>query len=410
MDSLIEQLTREAVLVCPGCRRDALQFSQERLLCIRCSAVWPVRNGVPDLFGRYREAPTANLAELTSEQVGLAAAAVDILNLATDDETLTRVAEIVQRASSWSCDSEGLTAEINQLQGRFESERCEMELPAIPERANLDPRIRFERHYLPGELVEGSGISANFRVTNVGRHAWSSRGQRGLVLAGSWLDRDSMPLGAEVVQTRFPIDVPSGRSISVPMRIQVPQRPGRHCFRVYLAWEDGSKAAREHLDVPTRVGRSTRGWLRRRFSTRPARLREVDYRPIALGYAEDHKVGRGIVEAALKKLGDSGARILEVGCGVHPQLAWSGGCQVVGTDISSPLLELGSLHFGKPFLRRLAFVCADACNPPLRTRELRCHRDVQYAAPLSGAGCPTRAVERTAEAVGTAGGHVRAPG
>jgi SAM-dependent methyltransferase len=262
-----------------------------------------------------------------------------------------------------------LSAEINDLLDRFAAGPQETALPPSAPDANREPRIRFDRHYLPTTLWSGASISANVRVTNIGAYAWSSHAADGLTLSTWWLRNGSPTVSGYTTATRFPIDVLPGRSISIPLRIETPSKSGAYVLRVGLARQDGGGAVSDFLDVPLHIAKPRYGLLNRFLSrsTRTlAREGSVEVHPGISDYGKDHAAGVGIVETTLKQRAKPGARMLEIGSGTHPHLAWLTDYQVAAVDISSPLLELGSLYFRGRFISRLAFLCADALNPPFR--------------------------------------------
>ncbi len=369
MSSLIDRLIAEAVLRCPACGEADLRTATGELTCGTCGARWPVRNDVPDLFNRYRSDDAAlqpRSSEAEAEAARLVATIVSALDLTPDADTTTRVAEIVRRASSWTTESDAITAEINDLLDRFAAERGEITVsPPAPD-ANRDPHVRFERHYLPDTLVSGSRVSGNVRLTNIGAHEWSSRVPGGLALRATWLDRAGRPVSSDDMTTTFAVDVSAGRSISIPIRLVAPDRAGRFTLQVRLARQDTDETFGAPLEVAVLVEPTRAGLLGRlRTRARPADEVAVEHHPLIPDYGEDHAAGVELVDTALRQRGRQHARLLEVGSGTHPHLAWLTDHEVVAIDISSPLLELGSLYFGDRFDTRLGFLCADALNPPL---------------------------------------------
>lgn len=368
MSSLIDRLIAEAVLRCPACGEAALGAVESELACGACGGRWPVRNDVPDLFNRYRSDAAAP-APLSADAERLVATIVSVLDLTADAETTARVGEIVRRASTWTTDSDAITAEINDLLDRFAPERAEIAMAPPTAEANRDPRIRFDRHYLPSTLALGARSSGNVRVTNVGEHEWSSRVPGGLVLRARWIDRAGRPVTHDDMTTTLAVDVSAGRSISIPLRLVAPDRAGRFTLQVRLARQDTDESFGAPLEVAVQIEAPRAGLLGRlRSRARPAADDDVvvvEHRPPIADYGEDHAAGVELVEAALRRRGLHRARLLEVGSGTHPHLAWLTDHELVAIDISSPLLELGSLYFGDRFDTRLGFLCADALHPPL---------------------------------------------
>jgi SAM-dependent methyltransferase len=100
----------------------------------------------------------------------------------------------------------------------------------------------------------------------------------------------------------------------------------------------------------------------------------IDAKPdaAALSYADDHAAALRLLEDLAAPLLDKpGRRILEIGGGAAPQVAWFGPHDAVNVDINLPLLELGSLWYehnaADDVSERLAFLCADATDLPFES-------------------------------------------
>ena len=159
-----------------------------------------------------------------------------------------------------------------------------------------------------------------------------------------WEDSE-VPAGSSL----FPIDVAPGRAISLPVSLRAPNIDGRTKLRLTLDL-DGAAVVRVG-EWALDVGES-------KVESQLQRHAHIS------DYGEDHQAAVSMLSAYLRGTGKHMGRILEVGCGSHPQLAWMDGFDVVGLDISGPLLELGSLFFEGRFESRFGLVCADAFNPP----------------------------------------------
>lgn len=381
MPTLIDALIEQGVLVCPTCRAIAWHNAHTVLHCQECGSDWPSRNQVLDLFNRYQgsgASATAAPSEVGGvgagiEQADLAETIIETLDLSQHTQTKDKVAEIVRRASNWRCENAALTAEINDLLDRFAPEQRTIEPPPPPLDTNRGPRIRFVRHYLPADLPPGLALSANVRIENCGTTTLSSRVDHALVLRADWLRGRARTRPAEDVgegsETRLPIDLPPGRALSLPLKLVAPGSPGRYGLRIALTWRASGEPIGEPLEVPIRLHSPRPGpiaQLRRRLTSGSGLAAQVvEYGPPIPDYGEDHAAGVRLIDAALKDDAKPGALILEVGSGTHPQLAWLTDYRVLALDISSPLLELGSLYFANRFRERLGFVCADAFNAPL---------------------------------------------
>ena len=360
MQSFVQRLVQEGSLICPTCRNDKLRLNDESIECGRCHVRWPIRNRVPDFFNNYREA-SGKSGQLAGIEDGrdiieeLVDRMIALLNLPGDATMRSRVAAILQHAATVSCDDQAIGAEINDVLDRFFGSSAtnvtNKQLPAVND-AN-QAQVRFERHYLPASILAGSQFSANIRLRNIGGHPWSSKTTDPLMLAATWLDQQIAP-----VLTTFPIDIDPGRAISLPVRLSAPVSAGNRILRISLVRMKNHEIVGTSFDIPIHI---------------EAAAAEVEQSPVSIqigptipDYAEDHADGVRMIEVHLKQTGRSSFRVLEVGSGTHPHLAWLEYCDVVALDINSSLLEFGSLYFGDGFLHRLAFICADAMNVPFR--------------------------------------------
>ncbi len=367
MSSLIEKLALEGTLLCPGCRKSAWELTNDWWHCANCNTSWPVRNQVPDLFNRYRAASAQPVGALKDADHALVDAIMRALELEHEDEDdmSRRIAEIVSRASALACEDDAYTAEINDLRDRFAPDH--QLLQDTPTCTHTEaPRLRLERHYLPPSVAPNQRISANIRVTNVGESTWTSRTNNGLLLSAAW--RGDAASSKNITQARFPVDITPGRTISLPMPLVTPNKPGNHGLCLQLRRMDTGESVGNRINLQVKVeplAAKPNLWqyLCTAIRAQPA-APIIKLRPQIDDYGEDHAVAAAMIENSLDKLGLRNARILEVGSGTHPHTAWLTQHQVVALDISSPLLELGSLYFKDRFIDRLGFICADAFAAP----------------------------------------------
>lgn len=366
---LIESLAAEGALVCPVCTGRTWHLTPSTIRCNHCASTWPVRNQVPDFFNAYH-ALSDGVEPTTqpSSDTTLVDTLIEALHLPSDSATRKQVTAIARRAAVWTCASEAFTAEIQDLRDRFAPGPCEIRQPAPPANANRDPAWRLECHYLPSTRPANSRFSANVRVNNSGSHPWSSRVADGLVVAAYWLDAARRPIATDAATTAFPIDIAPGRSISLPLRLQAPPRAGDYRLRVQLQRLGQSEALGDSPEIPVTITPAQPGLLTRLSRVlRPGADEDLLIRqgPLIPDYAQDHQSAIALVESVLAaRWPQRRARLLEVGSGTHPHLAWLEGYQLLALDISSPMLELGSLYFGERFRDRLGFICADAEAPP----------------------------------------------
>ena len=345
MTTLVQKLVNEGVVICPKCKTPGLALVPQGYQCTRCLRVWPSHWSVPDFFCSYVERPGDPDAVASADLVDRVC---DALALGRDAATTAAVSQILGRASRLHTDNASLTAEIADIQDRFFGGQ-EYAHPPTSANANKALSAEFERHYFPTSVASAECFSANVRVRNDGVHDWSSRTGKPAVLKAQWRGW----FGKSTV-AHFPVDIPPGRAITVPIKLEAPAKAGMTRVRISLECVGSRERARRHLDIPIEV-RAARG--------EGESVDGVRYGPAIPDYAEDHKDALNFLMQHIEKMGKP-PRMLEVGSGPHPQLAWLDGSELVAIDISAPLLELGSLYFGERFAHRLAFICADAFDPP----------------------------------------------
>gem|GEM_PF-3749661 len=129
--------------------------------------------------------------------------------------------------------------------------QCPPVFPAIPTDANKSPGLEMERHYFPRRVVSGEIIIANVRIKNCGQFSWSSRADHGLKFSISWIDENNQRVPDLLVPINFPIDIDSGRSITLSVTTQAPRKPG--VYRVHacvLDWQLGiATEARSGIEI-----------------------------------------------------------------------------------------------------------------------------------------------------------------
>ncbi len=367
MAYLIDNLRNSGVLICPACGTGPLDAAETGIRCPHCGVLWPARNGVVDFYNRYLECGDGDQGEADARYHAFAAKLIRVLDLPDTPAMADRVGEIISRSLSLKSDNISVSAEINDLEDRFFGNDAAIIQPEPDAAANTSPQIVFERHYFPANAQPGTQLSANIRLRNAGAFPLSSRTAHGIVLAGRWLAA-GQPARAAGPSARFPIDLVPGRSISLPVTVEIPDRPGPHVLRIGLAMDGGDEFVGDTLDIPVEARGGPRGILRRLGAAfaPPRPSVAVELCPPNPSYGEDHAFGVDTLKTCLAELGKARYRLLEVGTGTHPQTAWLENCEVVALDISAPMLELGSLYFGDRFAERLAFICADAFAPPFK--------------------------------------------
>ncbi len=371
--SFLSKLIEEKIVICPVCRHDQLVLSDDQLLCLGCQKPWPVRNAVPDLYSRYKPAhdqacsrqnsqKTENSQKTDDELTDLLINALELHR----EKSRDAVSSIVHRTNVLSSMDDALTAEMQEVKDRF-LPPSDTFVEDIPADANKAPGIFLERHYFPAQITAGTKITANIRIQNTGNHPWSSRAKEPLLLAMIWRADKKKEFTLQSHPVRFPVDIASKRSITMPVPVSTPGHNGEYELTACLVTGAGRVAARAAEPIAVHVKSDS---LKERINTffNPGKKKIIPVmNPGIETYDKDHETGRAIFEAELKKRKRL-TRVLEIGAGVHPQTAWIKDSKTVALDISAPLLELGSLYFSqKNLASKVAFICADGCIPPFKS-------------------------------------------
>jgi SAM-dependent methyltransferase len=335
-------------LRCPACR-GALQGTSDEVRCGNCGVGFPVTRGVLNLLVGWQPAP-----DVGTNVDELAAAIARQLDLADDPGARGEIAQILADSGRLP-GQDALSAEMADVADRFGAASDAMQTHPVwtlAERStlNLAPELRIDRHYLPREVRPGEHMVGNVRITNVGRNVVSSRTDQPLAMSYRWHATDGTV--TEGPRTPFPIDVVPGRAITLPLRITTPAKAGRYLIEVVPVHEQVRWLDECSLRVDVVVSDESVT-----ADIDVVRSAEV------LDYAEDHALSMQLVRPFLEGGSSDRPRLLEVGGGPHPQLAWAA-ADVVNVDISPVLLQLGSLFFGQRYDEQMLFIAADATELP----------------------------------------------
>lgn len=360
-DTRLQWLLDDELLVCPTCGA-AGRFRQddEALRCEACGRAVPVSGGVPDFFNGYLDAgedTASDPSAATRADPTVIDEIASILDLPDNEDVRAAIATALRTADR-DTDHPALTAEIKEVHARFVG--GEVELPPVPNQANLDPMVVIERHYTPTGFVAGERRFINVRLRNAGTTAWSSRTRPVALTAAARFHRRSFGRwsATATTYTPFPIDIEPERAITLPIEIDVPSKLGRHELELGLFHHPNGFVAGSTIRVPVEIH------ARPHPDTRPT-SGVIDERPTLPSYGEDHEVANQMVDAALdQRWPNSQRRLVEIGGSTHPQSWNHPRSNLVNVDISSPTLQLGVL-FDQHHDRSIAHLCADATELPL---------------------------------------------
>jgi ubiquinone/menaquinone biosynthesis C-methylase UbiE len=267
-----------------------------------------------------------------------------------------------------------LSAEVRLLAERFGLQALDLEASPAPLASPIRRMMTSLRDAFAGSSPRavrglerisdsvGSKLAANetvyrsIRVRNVGA-AVVSAGPGAGCIETRWTTPSGEEIATLAERTDLPIDLESGREITLIVRLRTPGDPGRYRLDARLSApateRDGRFFSAEVEVVPGALPVFPHTHL-----------------PQNQEYASDHHLA--MVEAAefiAQRFGDRSLSLLEIGGGVHPtahSLALRGH-RVVSSDISHAQSILGTLYFRHkmPALdESLAFVTCDGTDLP----------------------------------------------
>lgn len=339
-----------SVYRCVGCHATGLEEAAEHLRCPGCCREFPVIAGVPLLV---RQARVASSGYHLSDQLG--AAVCQKLDIVPDPETLDALRAIFGR--SYELPDLALTAENNYFLNRVvvsaQEKRPPLRVSFADAPVNTEVRYSIDRHYVPAALPPGLRTSFNVRLTNRGGAVISSRTDPPILLSHHWRT-GRCRLVAEGHRTRLPIDLFPGRSLTVPMLLEVPARESQLVLEIKLVQEHvrwlEDRAAHHPVTVSAAAARRLPPW----------ELTGVNHG----GYNPDHIAGRELLRAEVERRAGPGLRVLEVGGCCSPMMRGLPG-EIYTVDIDMQTLQVGKLRTDR-WGESIRYVCADGNDLPFR--------------------------------------------
>jgi SAM-dependent methyltransferase len=331
--------------VCPACRGRIAPEEPAAFACRSCGAVYPERSGALCLLS---PPPAAHdLADLPETFVE---AVADKLGLPRSPEVLSAVRAAV-RDTRMSVAEHHLSAEIAELADRLGIEPATAPEETLgPERASR-PNLVHVTNYIEPRLPAGASVLRSVRVRNEGQEDLQ---QASFACAWSHPDgraADAAPAAPSPLLCRLR----PGQETTVLIRLHTPPRQGAYRLEIRVA----GAATPLHAVAVSIVPEA------------PVAL-PLPRSDRVLAYDEDHiEAGKLLSRVLAAQLGDRRGRILEIGGGIHPQVATlaADGHDAVSADVSFPMSQLGALYFQYPGAAwiqrgRLAFLACDGNRLP----------------------------------------------
>jgi SAM-dependent methyltransferase len=241
-----------------------------------------------------------------------------------------------------------IDAEIISFMDRFFCEQPDIneENYVLSGDGNFD--LSFESFVVTNWAPPDSIINRHFRLKSHKEKIIKSSISN-IYISYHWL-KDNEIILWDGLRTKFPFNIDSNREFSYPIKIKTPREPGEYTLELELieedvCWISSSKKQFEfnvclkNYELPT--------------------FRENH------NYSEDHVIALRMVDNFIKSQAERKLRILEIGAGMNPQMAYfSWEHEFVANDVCLNLCILGKEYYRGLGLE-IRFSVFDATNPPI---------------------------------------------
>lgn len=374
---------------CVRCGSRQLKIDAQLIQCERCDTTYKIEHGVPILFPDVITQPISQ--DLPEEVTGWLAAVMDLPN---DYETLSKLKSIF--STTYKFGDFLLDAENNQFLDRIQNSGINIPESAkfllktqtpitsatrlhqllhqkILNKINIilhkvgasvsakaeysssppTPRYRWILDYLPRTMSAAKVLTGNVRLENVGTIPLSSRTAYPIVISYHWRTLKGEVITFDGHRTPFPIELASGRQLTIPVKIETPSEPGDYLLELTLLEEGRRWLDEDAKQIPIKVTKEpipdlTAHWQK---SNQPA-----------ANYAENQIAGLNWLKAKLQPTGKSEFTILEIGGTAHSMLFHFTG-ELYNVDIDIHAMQIGAL-LNQHWNKQVQFICADAHTLP----------------------------------------------
>ncbi|MGG6270198.1 methyltransferase domain-containing protein [Leptolyngbya sp. AN03gr2] len=363
---------------CVRCNHGHLNIESQIIRCEHCGTSYQILHGVPILFP---DAIVQSIHEKPSES--FAASLIDAMSLPTNSETTAQIQKIfsetyrfgdflldaenqfLQRlkacgisiAESEKYDIQSFTFApytqtslkqkvLKKIKRLFTAAESESTAETQAEEAPL--RYRWVLDYLPRTMQAGIEFTGNVRIENIGTVVISSQEIDPVLSSYHWRTETGEMSVFDGCRTPFPIDLSAGQQLTLPLKIQTPDEPGKYILELTLlqegkAWLDG-----DAKQIPIQV-------IAEPLPDHTANWKKTDQ---ALSYTEDHDRSLELLKDRLAKTGKSRLKLLEIGGNVHPIIFHFEG-DIYNLDVDIYGLQIGAM-LNQHWQREVQFICADA--------------------------------------------------
>lgn len=370
---------------CVRCSSRQLKIDTQSIQCERCDTTYRILHGVSVLFPDLITQPISQ--DLPEEVTRWLATAMDLPN---DYDTLSKLKSIF--STTYQFGDFLLDAENNQFLDRLQNSGINIpesakfllktQTPITSEarlhqllyqkifkkinivldkvRASVSvkteysslpptPRYRWILDYLPRTMSAAKVFTGNARLENVGTIPLSSHRAYPIVISYHWRTLNGELITFDGHRTPFPIELASGRQLTIPVKIETPSEPGDYLLELTLVEEGRRWLDEDAKQILIKVTKEpipdlTAHWQK---SNQPA-----------ANYAENQIAGLNWLKAQLQQTGKSEFTILEIGGTAHSMLFHLPG-ELYNVDIDIHAMQIGAL-LNQHWNKQVQFICADA--------------------------------------------------
>lgn len=348
----------EQKLQCVRCSNAPLEVATQSITCHQCNTTYSIFHGVPVLFPNVI---AQAVKQVTSEE--FAPWLASTMSLPDNPETFAKLKAIF--STTYRFGDFLLDAENNQFLDRLQNSDVNLPKFVEPQHKKTQndgivksdfvdltlpyPRYKWLLDYLPRVMCAGTTFTGNVRLENVGEETISSHTVNPTLISYHWRTKAGELVIFDGHRTPLPINLSTGRQLTIPMKVETPKEPGEYLLELTLVQEGLRWLDEDAKLIPIEVTSEippvlTMGW------------QISDEFPVT--YAEDHIDSLKLLQSRLQQTGKSHLTLLEVGGTAHPMLFHFSG-DLYNVDIDIHAMQIGTL-LNQHWNKEVQFICADA--------------------------------------------------
>jgi ubiquinone/menaquinone biosynthesis C-methylase UbiE len=335
---------------CPHCGSEA-KYTTLGVTCLGCGTLFPFRNGSIDFMGPYLQVP-ATSPDAVQDVVRSIVSAYGLPELSSGKVKAAVLASLERTGVSY------IDAEIAALPNRFGHPGFN-DVSELATQSAGGVGITILSDFCPPRAPVGAEVyrSIRIRAEEALERSSATLSYRWERVAPGMLGRLKRLLGPKEQQGQAtaPIALSRGRELSLPVHLQTPDEPGRWSL-ILTAMKDGVATSSHRVEVDI-------------VEDQPSDHLSGQAYP---DYGSDHQAGLRMLLEYLEAR--DRCLLLEVASGVHPHLARLAelGHTVIGSDVCSNMMQLGSIFYGElnpSILENLGYASFDAMNAPFSEKQ-----------------------------------------